>query len=195
MVKRLGDKCGKKFLSRLRVETKDLGGRVAKDKTDLHLNQLFLLPSMPCGKTGMPALPSELAMECCRCIAGRHVGGMVGGVSQRACTWPGTAGRFVNCRRIELSASPRLAFVVVAGNPRNCPLAIGKCQSDHRASFIRSADQQIKLPADPADPADQQIRRSKTRMVPSDPADQQIAPPLELAPKAPHQGARETSTP
>ena len=103
----MGDKCGKKFLSRLHVETKDLGGRVAKDQTDLHLNQLFLLPSMPCGKTGMPALPSELAMECCRCIAGRHAGGMVGGVPQRVRTsWPGTAGRFVNCRRIELSALP-----------------------------------------------------------------------------------------
>jgi len=44
VVKRLEDKCGKKFLSRLRVETKDQGERVAKDRTasdliDLHLNQ------------------------------------------------------------------------------------------------------------------------------------------------------------
>ena len=35
VVKRLEDKCGKKFLSRLRVETRDDGERVAKDRTDL----------------------------------------------------------------------------------------------------------------------------------------------------------------
>ena len=35
VVKRLEDKCGNKFLSRLRVETRDDGERVAKDRTDL----------------------------------------------------------------------------------------------------------------------------------------------------------------
>ena len=42
VVKRLEDKCGKKFLSRLRVETRDDGERVAKDRTDLialHVDQ------------------------------------------------------------------------------------------------------------------------------------------------------------
>ena len=33
--KRLENKCGKKFMSRLRIETKDAGERVAKDRTHL----------------------------------------------------------------------------------------------------------------------------------------------------------------